>query len=144
MEEDTLVNKLGMLGGRHDEEVDDETVLLEQGGYRPFIASRQAYRPAVMLDVVLRSGESVSFAYTHLYKVVFTTNRKVRLVFSEDEVTVSGIQLGELYRRLQLQRVLQITEADRPTIERARDGQCVVTGIEIVAIGEGEDDVHPS
>ncbi|APZ94525.1 hypothetical protein Fuma_04157 [Fuerstiella marisgermanici] len=71
----------------------------------------QATQTAIMLNSQYRSGDSQSLAYSHLYQIEFTNDTTLKLTFSDHQVVVSGRRFGELDRRLQLQRVLQICDA---------------------------------
>ena len=135
MVDESLVEKLGLLGISQNQ-IDEDDGDVESVGYQAFAVTRQAFRSAIMLDLVFRTGESVSFSYSHLYKMELRQDRSVTLTFTEHEVVISGVSLAEMYRRLRMQRVLQITEADRPTRERAGHGDCIVTDIEVSTTGE--------
>lgn len=129
----TLVEKLGLTDGRTPAVCDEnqlDGLFDDIDGYRAFIATRQAGHQASMLGLALKSGEYHSLAYSHLYRLHFHSNQLV-LYFTEHEVVLTGRCMKELYRRLQLQAVLEVVEADSPAIELAGTNDCVVTGIVI-------------
>lgn len=137
MDDDTLVKKLGLGGGPPNVEAEEEPAYdseldidAEGGEYRPYIVSRQAGRPSLMLGLSFRNGGFSSLSYSHLYQVSLNGDQ-IELVFTEHRVEVKGIRLRELYRRLQQQRVLEIMEADRPTAELSGEIACIVLNLRI-------------
>ncbi|MCA9215719.1 MAG: hypothetical protein KDB27_21790 [Planctomycetales bacterium] len=130
----TLVEKLGLLNERSmqetasfDEHEDDD----EEAGYRAFVVTRQESRRAEMLEFLIKTGNSQSFAYSHLYRAEYDPSEGIKLQFSDHEIQISGRNLRIGYRRLLTQRVIRICEADTPTVKLARPGEAVVTGIEV-------------
>lgn len=95
--------------------VEDADEYTGDGDYRPFGFTRRAIGGETMLELVLRNGDSESFAYTHLYRTSFNPSEGISLYFTDHVAEIFGERLKELYRHLRSHRVTFICEADAPT-----------------------------
>ena len=129
----SLAQKLSLLPKGYDAtdpEISDEEYV-EDGNYRAFALCRQINQRAEMLDLMFKNGQHESFSYSHLYRTKFDTEKGILLQFSDHLVKIEGRSLRDGYRRILHRRVLQITEADAPTMQLVGDKESVVIKISV-------------
>lgn len=132
----TLADKLNRArdGSADHSAIDVECEFPDDDVYRAFWVLRQPMGRAEMLNFRFKTQRERSFDYSHLYGIEFLpAEGKIRLVFSDHDVTVSGSKLKDGYRHVLLHRVLQMTEADTPTAKLLihEGSEAVITEIQI-------------
>ena len=129
----TVAQKLNLLPRTYHEaeslELLDE--ISDDAEYKAFINGKQPSQRAEMLDLVFKDGRHESFSYSHLYRSRFSPHDGIYLQFSEHVVVIKGVQLRLGYRRILGRKVIQVTEADSPTVRLADAGEAVVTSIKV-------------
>ena len=90
-------------------------------------------KPCLSVDFYTGTG-GVSFAYAHLYKIEFTGEERLVVVFSEDKVTITGWGLGKLRRYLGDHKAREVRVG---TPNQARF-QADDMGIESIVVGPAE------
>lgn len=117
----TLSERIQRLGNpgisSHDVVAEDD--VYDSEDYQAFVYCRGVARRAETLNLQFKDGSQVAIAYSHFYRASFDPERGIRIVFSEHDVVITGQGLLEGYRRILGQRVLQVCEADGPTIQLA-------------------------
>lgn len=105
---------------------------LREGEYQPF--SRPSNKPLYAIHFVAATGEVRSFQYAHLDSDSRFEAERITLRFlgmHPIQVTVSGRNLWRLFEYLHQHRCAWILTAGR---DFAKDGQPIVTGVEITTI----------
>lgn len=88
---------------------DDITKLIEGDHKSPFY--KLVPNGAIFINLCFKKGEQMAYPYTYLTKLSFETD-SIKLNFSEDRIVIKGLCLKELYQKLLLQEVSEISEAN--------------------------------
>jgi len=100
-----------------------------EGDYRAFGITRKTFGSETMLDLVLKTGDHQTFAYTHLYRMAFNPSEGISLYFTDHVIELLGQRLKELYRYFRSHRVTFVCEADSPTVQSCTDAEAVISSI---------------
>lgn len=101
--------------------------------YRAFgIAADSFERFLSMIEVRLRTGNRLLFAYHSLARAEWNPSSGITLLFPDVAVELRGRNLGELFSAIREQRAAWVCEADRPTAELVSPGAAVVESIATV------------
>ncbi len=90
---------------------------------------RVGAKPALSVRFCLRTGDSVSFAYSHAYSVRAEGKGKLLLTFTGHTVTIEGRNLGRLHDYLDAHRATRVREGDTRRAEFEADSAEVVERI---------------
>lgn len=105
--------------------------------YRAFgIAADSFERFLSMIEVRLRTGNRLLFAYHSLARAEWNPSSGITLLFPDVAVELRGRNLGELFSAIREQRAAWVCEADRPTAELVSPGAAVVESIATVPTRE--------
>jgi len=132
-QETTLVQRLGLLANSNESQLDEASFedFEQDAGYRAYSITRG--HPAAMLGLAFRSGDFLAFSYAHLYRIDYSPTGRITLRFTDDIVAIEGIRIRELYRRLLVQRIVEVVEADSPTTELTSQTAPVVHKITVLS-----------
>ena len=122
------LQKMMAASPRHEPEVEDVQLTLKE--------ARLAI-PTPMFDLVLRSGEAVSFSYALLKLVRFKPGDELTLKFADgSKVTVEGRGLAHHRQQLRLHRACEIRECSESELALDEEGISQVEKISIIEVDE--------
>lgn len=111
------------------EEVEDEDD--DPDGYRAFALVRGMRQHALMLELRLRTGDSVALAYPWLREVRFDRSGELLLMFDPQLVTIRGRRLEALHAGVLMHRARWVWEADRAAAELVPEGEPLVEEVSV-------------
>ena len=103
----------------------------EDGEDTPVAFGRVGAKPALSVRFCLRTGDSDSYAYSHLYSVHAEGKGRLLLTFTGHTVTIEGRNLHRLHDYLDAHRATKVRESDTHRSEFEGDGSEVVERIVI-------------
>jgi hypothetical protein len=100
--------------------------------YRAFgVAADSFERFLSMIEVRLRTGNRLLFAYHSLARAEWNPSSGITLLFPDVAVELRGRNLGDLFSAIREQRAAWVCEADRPTEELTPPAAAVIEFIVI-------------
>lgn len=111
--------------------LDEIDVYSEGDDYRAFGFSRKPISSDPMINFIDRRGVHEAIAYGHLYRIQFDPSEGITLEFTDHIVTIRGRRLHEGHRKLVMQRVVFVCEADQPTAALVGQNEPAITKLEI-------------
>ena len=104
-------------------------------GYRAFgVAADSFERHLAMLELRLRTGDRMLFAYHTLGRAEWNPSRGITLLFLDMSVVVKGRNLDGLFAAIREQKAAWVWEADRSAGELALPTAAVVDAIVVESL----------